>query len=64
MLRRWGWLIGAGMLLVGGTAFVISMLLPKTYTAIATILVNQQSSSTAGAQTSDVLYSQQMVRTY
>jgi capsular exopolysaccharide synthesis family protein len=64
MLRRWGWLIAAGMLLVGGTAFAVSTLLPKTYTAIATILVNQQSSSTAGAQTSDVLYSQQMVRTY
>jgi len=64
MLRRWGWLIAAGFLLVGFTAFGISSLLPKTYTAIPTILVNQQSSSTAGSQTSDVLYSQQMVRTY
>ena len=42
MLRRWGWLIAAGTLLVGTTAFVVSMLLPKTYTAIATILVNQK----------------------
>jgi non-specific protein-tyrosine kinase len=64
MLRRWGWLIGVGTLLVTLAAFGISKLMPPTYTATATILVNQQSSSTAGAQTSDVLYSQQMVRTY
>jgi non-specific protein-tyrosine kinase len=64
MLRRWGWLIGLGTLLVGGTAFAVSSLLPKSYTAIATILVQPQSSSTSGIQSSDVLIGQQMVRTY
>jgi capsular exopolysaccharide synthesis family protein len=64
MLRRWGWLIGLGTLLVGGTALAVSSLLPKTYTAIATILVQPQTSSTSGIQSSDALLGQQMVRTY
>src|SRR5687767_9013614 len=64
MLRRWGWLIVVATLLVSGTAFAASNILPKTYTAVATLLVQQQASSIAGQQFNDVLYSQQLARTY
>jgi non-specific protein-tyrosine kinase len=64
MLRRWGWLIGLGTILVTLTALGISLLLPKSYTAYATILVSPQTSSTSGLQSGDALLGQQMVRTY
>ena len=52
MLRRWGWLILAATLLVTGTAFAASKVLPPTYMAVATILVQQQASSIAGLSSS------------
>ncbi len=64
MLRRWVWLIVAATALVGGTAFAVSRLLPPTYTATATLLVQQQSSPVTGQQWSDVQTSQQLARTY
>jgi uncharacterized protein involved in exopolysaccharide biosynthesis len=54
MLRRWGWLILAATLLVTGTAFAVSQVLPPTYTAVATILVQQQASAMAAQQAAGV----------
>lgn len=64
MLRRWGWLIALATLLVGGTAFAVSRVLPSSYTATATLFVQQQASPVAGQQWSDVQTSQQLARTY
>jgi non-specific protein-tyrosine kinase len=64
MLRRWGWLIFIGTALVTGTAFAVSKVLPPTYSAVATLLVQQQASSVQGQQYNDLLQSQQLARTY
>jgi succinoglycan biosynthesis transport protein ExoP len=63
-LRRWGWLIPVAVLLVSGISFGVSRVLPPSYVATATLLVQPQASSVSGPQYNDYLAGQQLARTY
>ncbi len=63
VVRSWLWLLVAGLLLAGGTAYLVSTALPKVYEAKATLLVGQ-SSSAASPNYNDLLASQRISQTY
>ncbi|MFN8524202.1 MAG: Wzz/FepE/Etk N-terminal domain-containing protein [Chloroflexota bacterium] len=63
-LRLWLWLVPVGALLLGALSYVVSTLIPPTYAATATVLVQQQATSVSGPQYQDVLASERLARTY
>ncbi len=63
VLRRWWWLLVGGTLIAASTSFVVTLLVPPTYEAKVTLLVNVL--ATPGVPTlTDALLSQQLVKTY
>ena len=63
VVRSWLWLLVVGVLLAGGTAYLVSSSLPKVYEAQVTLLVGQ-SSSTSSIDLNDLLASQRLSQTY
>jgi succinoglycan biosynthesis transport protein ExoP len=63
LVRTWLWLLIAGVLLAGGSAYLVSISLPKVYEAQATLLVGESSSS-SGININDLLASQRISQTY
>ena len=63
VVRSWLWLLVAGVLLAGGTAYLVSSSLPKVYEAQATLLVGESSPS-SGIDYNDLLASQRLSQTY
>ena len=63
VVRHWLWLLVAGVLLAGGSAYLVSISLPKVYEAQATLLVGEASSS-SGVNYNDLLASQRISQTY
>ena len=63
VVRTWLWLLIAGVLLAGGSAYLVSVALPKVYEAQATLLVGESSSS-SGININDLLASQRISQTY
>ena len=61
---KWVWLVVVCALVVALAAFVISRRTTPVYKAVSTLLVSQANSPTGGANYSDLLYSQQVARTY
>ncbi|MDA8237821.1 MAG: polysaccharide biosynthesis tyrosine autokinase [Chloroflexi bacterium] len=63
VIRSWLWLFAVGVLLAGGTAYVVSSALPKVYKAQVTLLVGQSRSSSS-VDYNDLLASQRISQTY
>lgn len=63
LVRSWLWLLIAGVLLAGGSAYLVSVALPKVYEAQVTLLVGESSSS-SGIDINDLLASQRISQTY
>ena len=61
---KWVWLVVVCALVAALAAFVISRRTTPVYKAVSTLLVSQANSPTGGANYSDLLYSQQVARTY
>ncbi len=65
VIRHWAWLIVACMLLAGGTAFLVSSSLPKTYEAKAVLVVGQSASDAQiSSDYNQLLASQKLSQTY
>jgi len=62
-MRHWYWLFIAGILLAGGTAFLVSSSLPKSYDSTATLIVGQSTQS-ANPDYNQLLTSQRLSQTY
>ena len=62
-MRSWFWLIVAAILLAGGTAFLVSSALPKSYESTATLIVGQSIQS-ANPDYNQLLTSQRLSQTY
>ena len=63
VIRSWLWLFAVGVLLAGGTAYLVSSALPKVYKAQVTLLVGQSRSSSS-VDYNDLLASQRISQTY
>lgn len=63
IIRHWKWLLVASTLLAGGTAFLVSTVLPKTYEGTTTLNVGQ-SLSAVNPDYSALLASQRLSQTY
>ena len=63
LLRRWLWLLVAGLVIGGGSAFAISQLMTPVYRASATLLVNQTQTPGVIAY-NDILTSERLTKTY
>ncbi len=63
IVRHWFWLLVAGALLAGGSAYLVSISLPKVYEAQVTLLVGEASAS-SGVNYNDLLASQRISQTY
>ena len=63
LVRQWLWLLIAGVLLAGGSAYLVSIALPKVYEAQVTLLVGESSAS-SGVNINDLLASQRISQTY
>lgn len=63
VVRSWFWLFVAGVLLAGGTAFLVSVNLPRVYEAKATLIVGQ-SLSAVNPDYNQLLASQRLSQTY
>lgn len=61
--RKWLWMVVLGAAVCGGTSYLISVNLPKSYESSVTLLV-QQASSSFGTQYTDLLTSQNLAKTY
>src|SRR5437773_10519046 len=47
LARRWAWLVILGIVLCGGATYIVSKLLPPTYEAFSTVIINANSTSSA-----------------
>jgi len=63
VLRNWAWVLIASVLLSGGTAYLVSAALPKTYESTATLIVGQSLQST-NPDINQLLASQRLSQTY
>jgi capsular exopolysaccharide synthesis family protein len=63
LVRRWWWLLVIGTVIGGGASYAISKTLTPTYSATATLLVNQTQVPGTIAY-NDILTSERMTRTY
>ncbi len=63
VVRAWLWLLIAGVLLAGGSAYLVSISLPKVYEAQVTLLVGESSSSSS-VNYNDLLASQRISQTF
>lgn len=61
---KWFWLVALCTLVAALTSFVVSRRTTPVYEAGSTLLVSQANSPTSGLSYSDLLYSQQVARTY
>jgi len=63
LLRSWLWLLVLGVLLAGGTAYVVSTNLPKVYEGTVTLIVGQSTQAT-NPDLNQLLASQRLSQTY
>ena len=63
LILAWWWLLLLAIVIAGGSGYFISKLLPKTYHATTTILVNQ-SQPTGGLDYNSILMSERLASTY
>ncbi|MHB8458937.1 MAG: tyrosine-protein kinase domain-containing protein [Candidatus Limnocylindrales bacterium] len=63
VLRNWAWVLIASVLLAGGSAYLVSSALPKTYQSTATLIVGQSLQST-NPDINQLLASQRLSQTY
>ena len=63
ILRSWLWLMVLGVLLAGGSAYLVSTSLPKVFQSTATLLVGQ-SAQAANPDYNQLLASQRLSQTY
>ena len=63
LLRRWWWLLAAGPLIAGVTAFLVTRTITPTYEGSATILVHP-AQGTGALVYNDILASERLTKTY
>ena len=64
IIRHWLWLIILGIILAGGSAYVVSKLTTPVYRATVTLVINQASSYAPVTDYTSLLTSQQLAKTY